>query len=352
MPRDLFFEAFLMLGFAGACIGFLRYNRAPAKVFLGDAGSNYIGFLLAAVLLQTGSKSSGIAYLCIPLCALSIPVLDTLLAIWRRSAKKAVAFFTDTESSSGVMSGDLEHIHHRLLEKGISDRDVTALLCLVNALLVLLGVLMVPYRESAAVMLIVALILGSYALFRILRVHELKITGTIFSYLLGSSRRPIVSFLFFIVLDIIALSTALLLEIHIVHRDLSKEFELNEFYSLLIPWVLFALLFIIVVETSPHFKHLKKKLLITLNVAYLASLVLFLLSVFTLLQTKRPSTVLVQLFLYSAFGFVLTSITRISLMFIDKIINQPKKDTKVTDETVDHASDYRLYSRCVSKPAD
>ena len=81
-------DVLLFLGFAGACLGFLRYNFYPASVFLGDAGSLFLGFTLAALSISTNSKASFMAGLGVPMLAVGVPLFDTLLAVWRRSMRR------------------------------------------------------------------------------------------------------------------------------------------------------------------------------------------------------------------------------------------------------------------------
>jgi len=101
----------------GALLGFLPYNFNPASIFMGDGGSNTIGFLLgcfAILWCQTNPTASGLAA---PVIALGIPILDTALAIFRRFLRGAPIF-----------SADLGHIHHRLLARGFTPRSVACIL--------------------------------------------------------------------------------------------------------------------------------------------------------------------------------------------------------------------------------
>lgn len=106
---------------AGSIGGFLIYNFNPAKIFLGDSGSLLIGFLLACFSINgTFRDSSGVA-IYIPMVVLGVPILDTFLAILRRF-RKGVHFFHP----------DKEHIHHRLLQLGVSHRNAVLLLIAIS----------------------------------------------------------------------------------------------------------------------------------------------------------------------------------------------------------------------------
>ncbi len=107
---------------AGATLGFLRFNFAPARVFLGDAGSLFLGATLAMLTARAGARTSGAITLGVPVILLGIPLLDTALAIARRVAL-----------GRPIVSGDADHIHHRLLRRGLSPRRVALLISLIGA---------------------------------------------------------------------------------------------------------------------------------------------------------------------------------------------------------------------------
>lgn len=111
---------------AGALLAFLRYNFNPATIFLGDSGSLFIGFLLGCYGIRWSQKSATILGMTAPLMALSIPLLDTGLAIVRRFLRQQPIF-----------GADRGHIHHRLLDRGFTPRAVALLLygcCFIGAL--------------------------------------------------------------------------------------------------------------------------------------------------------------------------------------------------------------------------
>ena len=105
--------AFLAFALAGACAGFLPYNFYPARIFMGNPGSMFLGFILSSISLITFQKSTTIITLFIPVIALGVPIIDTSLAIVRRIAKKRHIF-----------QADKEHIHHKLLFREESQRRV------------------------------------------------------------------------------------------------------------------------------------------------------------------------------------------------------------------------------------
>jgi UDP-GlcNAc:undecaprenyl-phosphate GlcNAc-1-phosphate transferase len=102
---------------AGACVGFLRYNFPPARIFLGDAGSLLLGFWLATVALAAASKTAAATTLLLPMLVLGVPLFDTLWAVVRRAIAR-----------QPVWRADRGHLHHRLLARGYSARKVLLVL--------------------------------------------------------------------------------------------------------------------------------------------------------------------------------------------------------------------------------
>lgn len=111
--------AFIVM--AGSLAGFLVYNFPPASIFMGDSGSLFLGFFLGALSILSSHKATAIATIMIPIVAFSFPLMDMLYAVLRRYVR-------------GIPLGnaDKEHIHHKLLEKGLSKRKVLFLLYFVN----------------------------------------------------------------------------------------------------------------------------------------------------------------------------------------------------------------------------
>ncbi len=159
--RGLAGDAIIALALIGAAVGFLRYNFYPARVFLGDTGSMFLGFTLAAISLQTSGKSTLLVSFGIPLVAAGIPIFDTLLAIWRRSARRFLSQMLPGTTKSKIMGADKDHLHHRLLTLGLSQRRVALLLYAGNLFLVTVGLVSILQSQVAFGFLLV--ILGLYA---------------------------------------------------------------------------------------------------------------------------------------------------------------------------------------------
>lgn len=132
--------ALATLPLLGSLLGFLRYNFNPATIFLGDCGSLFVGFLLGCYGVLWSQKSATMLGMMAPLIALSIPLLDTSLAILRRYLRFAP-----------IMSADRGHIHHRLLERGFAPRTVALLLYAICAVAAIFSLSMVNNKYEGFV---------------------------------------------------------------------------------------------------------------------------------------------------------------------------------------------------------
>ena len=169
--------AVVALSLSGALAGFLRYNFNPASIFLGDSGSLFVGFSLAALSIQGAQKASTAVAIAIPLLAFGLPVVDTAVAIARRLV-----------SGKSILQGDREHIHHMLLERGWSQRRVVLVLYGVCALFGLSAMLFVNSTNSTtAVVLFVVGTAVAMALGR-LRYHEVDELRASFKRNIGDRR--------------------------------------------------------------------------------------------------------------------------------------------------------------------
>jgi len=154
----------ISIALVGALIGFLRYNFNPASIFLGDSGSLFIGFLLAALSVTGTQKASTVVAVAIPLMAFALPVIDTGFAIARRFI-----------GGKPLFEGDREHIHHKLLERGWSQRRVAFALYGVCALFGLLALLFTSDGGEGKLTGLILLITGAAIILTAgrLRYHEM-----------------------------------------------------------------------------------------------------------------------------------------------------------------------------------
>ncbi len=140
--------AILTAAIAGAGFGFLPYNFNPARIFMGDTGALFLGFILACISVQGFLKLSAIISFAIPLLVLGLPLFDTLFAIIRRVL-----------TGRSPMSPDREHLHHRLLDMGFSQRKTVAILYTMTAVLCLTAVVISIKGYLRGLLLILAVLL-------------------------------------------------------------------------------------------------------------------------------------------------------------------------------------------------
>ena len=119
------FESLNLVSIAltGSLLAFLRFNFYPAKIFLGDSGSTFSGFMLASLGALWVLKSQNAISIFVPLIVLALPIFDTLFAIYRRY-----------RSRQPIFQADKKHLHHRLLNRGISHKNVVLILWGITAL--------------------------------------------------------------------------------------------------------------------------------------------------------------------------------------------------------------------------
>lgn len=118
----------LTLGMIGALVGFLYFNFPPARIYMGDGGAYFLGFLIGGLTLVTSQKGTVAAALVAPVFALALPIIDVALAIVRRALKGLPVF-----------RADRRHIHHRLVESGFSHRRTLLTLYVVSLLFLLMA---------------------------------------------------------------------------------------------------------------------------------------------------------------------------------------------------------------------
>ncbi len=205
--RGLSREALPLIALAGACLGFLRYNFNPASVFLGDSGSMFLGLVLATIPLYTAAKSEFLASLGVPLLVIGVPLFDTVLAIWRRSVRAAMpALAGEGSRAVRVMQADREHLHHRFLARGLTQRSAAMALYAVSGVLVGVAVMSLLFKTRSTGIVLLGFIMVSYVLARQFSRVELWDTGRA---LLSSVRAPIsarLSVPFYILMDVTAMA--------------------------------------------------------------------------------------------------------------------------------------------------
>lgn len=133
---------------AGSCFGFLKYNFNPAKIFMGDTGSMFIGYIIAAVSITGALKSAAAVTIFVPMLALAIPILDTTFAIVRR-------IFNDRP----IGEADHGHIHHRLLAIGMNQKQAVVSVYVISAILGTIAFVINGIKFDHALIIFVSVIL-------------------------------------------------------------------------------------------------------------------------------------------------------------------------------------------------
>lgn len=158
------FEAIFMSAvMVGATMGFLPFNFNPAKIFMGDTGSNFLGFSLAIISILGLAKTYTIISVLVPIIVLGIPIFDTGFAIIRRIINK-----------QSPMEPDKQHIHHKLIAAGLTTRQAVFVLYALCALLGLLAIVLVDSSLWKVIVLIVAIVVFMYAGIKYLGNDDLK----------------------------------------------------------------------------------------------------------------------------------------------------------------------------------
>lgn len=156
-----------MMVIAGAALGFLPYNFHPAKIFMGDSGSQLLGFSIAAFSIMGAVKTTTMVVVVIPALVLGLPIFDTVFAIVRRVIRR-----------QPIGRGDKEHLHHRILRAGYGQRRAVMIMYCISGLM---GIMAVTYSrglmvECVGLLLIAAILLyvllGSDTVERLEQKHE------------------------------------------------------------------------------------------------------------------------------------------------------------------------------------
>lgn len=166
IDAELLSVAVLPLALMGALAGFLLYNCYPAKTFMGDSGSLTIGFMLASLMVVSNPLIGTMRGLLIPSLALSIPILDTLITVFRRHYEQRRSLF----------SSERGHIHHRLLERGLTHQQAVFVLHGVSALSVFIGVVSLSFAgwsTMGGLVLLIPLMWGTFRFAGSVRTDEM-----------------------------------------------------------------------------------------------------------------------------------------------------------------------------------
>ncbi len=158
----------LITALAGSLVGFLPFNFNPAKTFMGDTGSNFLGYALSIISILGTAKTYTLLVLIAPLIVFAIPLLDTSLAIVRRIIK--------TKSIKGIFKADSEHLHHKIMKKGYTQKQAVFILYGISAICGMFAVILLESgffkAISFALMVITIIAIGYKDIFNIRVEHN------------------------------------------------------------------------------------------------------------------------------------------------------------------------------------
>ncbi len=139
--------AILAAALAGGCLGFLPYNFNPAKIFMGDTGSTFLGYMLSVICIQGLFKGYVVISFIIPFLILGLPIFDTVFAIIRRIWNK-----------KPIMQADRGHLHHKLMDLGFSQKQTVAILYIVTSILALSAVVVLEIGAYTAAVFVITIV--------------------------------------------------------------------------------------------------------------------------------------------------------------------------------------------------
>ncbi|HMM20876.1 MAG TPA: MraY family glycosyltransferase [Selenomonadales bacterium] len=161
--------AILTAALAGSALGFLQHNFNPAKIFMGDTGSMFLGYTLAAVSILGTVKSAATIALVVPIVALGLPIMDTAFAIIRRYS-----------NGRPIFKPDKGHLHHRLLEMGLTQKQAVLLMYVISGCLGLSAIALTEVNKGFGAVIILLLLGGAF--FGAKKIGVLKDTGSVESH--------------------------------------------------------------------------------------------------------------------------------------------------------------------------
>jgi UDP-GlcNAc:undecaprenyl-phosphate GlcNAc-1-phosphate transferase len=179
--------ALISIILAGSILGFLRYNFHPASIFLGDSGAYFLGFILSVLSLQGGLKGTTTIAILIPIVALGLPIMDTALSMFRRLLKSLHIMELDQEKNVvkffyldgwSMFKADRNHVHHRLMEIGFTQRKAVLSLYGVSIILGGLALSSSYFDNINYALLLTSIAVVSYISIRKLGYREVQLLRT------------------------------------------------------------------------------------------------------------------------------------------------------------------------------
>ena len=133
--KQLKLAGLLSAALCGACLGFLWFNFNPAKVFMGDGGALFLGYMLASITVIGTLKTTALFSLIIPVVVVALPIVDVALSILRR-----------LREGREIFEADRGHLHHRLIDQGWTQKEVVLAIYVITLVLSLFSILLTVFK--------------------------------------------------------------------------------------------------------------------------------------------------------------------------------------------------------------
>ncbi|MBR4718187.1 MAG: hypothetical protein IKP09_09025 [Lentisphaeria bacterium] len=260
----------LLFTFCGACLGFLVFNFSPARIFMGDTGSMFLGLFFAMTSMDQCSRPAvTVAALLVPLVAIGVPIFDVILAIWRRSVRRfgvhmlkenldnaevvtelengidstgRIELKSAINNESGVMDADQDHLHHRLLRESNNKTSRAVLLMYAISVVFSLGAIALTFIGKS--MPALAFLLVIVGVFFTLRLANIELLASM-SVLAQGVRFPRKSFILTAIhplLDFIMVSASFFLIYALLQKPIRSTYNFYMFLILVVPYFLVLIL--------------------------------------------------------------------------------------------------------------
>ncbi|SHI51026.1 MraY family glycosyltransferase [Propionispora hippei] len=151
LQQNFWSVAIMMAALAGSAMGFLQHNFNPAKIFMGDTGSMFLGYMLAAVSILGMVKSAATIALIVPILALGLPIMDTAFAIIRRYS-----------NGRPIFKPDRGHLHHRLLDMGLTQKQAVLLMYVISGCLGLSAIALTEVNKGLGAIIIAVVLVVAF----------------------------------------------------------------------------------------------------------------------------------------------------------------------------------------------
>ena len=260
----------LLFTFCAACLGFLVFNFSPARIFMGDTGSMFLGLFFAMTSMDQCSRPAvTVAALLVPLVAIGVPIFDVILAIWRRSVRRfgvhmlkenldnaevvtelengidstgRIELKSAINNESGVMDADQDHLHHRLLRESNNKTSRAVLLMYAISVVFSLGAIALTFIGKS--MPALAFLLVIVGVFFTLRLANIELLASM-SVLAQGVRFPRKSFILTAIhplLDFIMVSASFFLIYALLQKPIRSTYNFYMFLILVVPYFLVLIL--------------------------------------------------------------------------------------------------------------